>query len=156
MAISSANAAASPKTRRVVTLLSGTSWTVPAGVEYVNATLIGGGGGGQGTLNVDGSAANARPGNGGSIVSSTVSTTPGSSITYAIGAGGVGGDGGTTNNGGVGGDTTFTGATTAPGGSSSAGAGAAYLSAGNGGNSGFKGTAGASGGAGSIILEYFL
>jgi len=44
MSISSANApAAAGKTRYVETLTSGTSWTVPAGVTYVNATLVGGG-----------------------------------------------------------------------------------------------------------------
>ncbi len=49
MSISSANApAAAGKTRYVETLTSGTSWTVPAGVTYVNATLVGGGQGGAG------------------------------------------------------------------------------------------------------------
>lgn len=34
------------KTRKVETLTSGSSWTVPAGVTHVNVTLVGGGGGG--------------------------------------------------------------------------------------------------------------
>jgi hypothetical protein len=36
------------KTAFRLTLLSGTTWTVPAGVTYVNVTLTGGGGGGSG------------------------------------------------------------------------------------------------------------
>jgi hypothetical protein len=40
-------AGAASKTRYVETLTSGSSWTVPAGVTYVNATLVGGGGGGE-------------------------------------------------------------------------------------------------------------
>lgn len=148
---------AASKTRYVVTLTSGTSWTVPAGVTYVNAKLVGGGGGGseQGNYNSnDGSSAN--PGCGGEIVESNVSTTPGSSISYAIGAG-SGGDGGT---------TTFTGATSALGGKGGGGgsfngrAGTNYLSASNGGNSAFawsgNNRSGGSGGSGCIILEYWI
>lgn len=114
MAISSANAAAAPKTRKVETLLSGTSWTVPTGVEYVNVLLVGGGGGAGG--NTYGSSisglSQAAPGN---CVSSTVTTTPGASIAYAIGAGGAGGSA-PNGEGSNGGTTTFTGATSATGG----------------------------------------
>ena len=45
--------AAGSKTAFRTTLTSGTSWTVPAGVDYVNATLIGGGGGGWGRVKDD-------------------------------------------------------------------------------------------------------
>ena len=58
MAVSKLNPVSGGKTRRVLTLTSGTSWTVPSGVEFVNVTLIGGGGGAGGN-------SNARGGNGG-------------------------------------------------------------------------------------------
>lgn len=69
--------------RQFVTLSSGTSWTVPAGVNFVNVTLIGGGGGGG----YSGSSQYSFGcyGSGGQIITSTVLTTPGSSITYSIG-----------------------------------------------------------------------
>lgn len=155
MSVSSANPVAS-KTRKLVTLTSGTSWTVPAKVTYVNVTLYGGGGGGGGNGNTGGTggtggsttftgattavggpggmrggrdddyagqSANANSGLGGQtaffsengygqfisgdgfpgdIVSTTVDTTPGASIAYAIGAGGTAGVGALLN-GGVGG-----------------------------------------------------
>jgi hypothetical protein len=135
------------KTMRRLTLTSGTSWTVPAGVTFVNVTLYGGGGGGSGGGNnanngntggnttftgattalgglggtkggrdddTNGQSANANTGLGGQtayytesgsgqfiggdgfigdIVRSTLSTTPGATISYAIGAGGTGGTG---------------------------------------------------------------
>ena len=157
MAISKVNPVAGGKTRYVTTLTSGTSWTVPAGVTYVNVTLTGGGGGAggagyalatvtnggtggtttftgatsaaggtggwryasegysagtavnlpgaTGTANsglggllgsrVIGNAAQAISGSGmpGTAITSTLSTTPGASITYAIGAGGTAGAG---------------------------------------------------------------
>lgn len=155
-----------PRTRYAFTLTSGTSWTVPAGVTYVNVTLMGGGGGGGGvcggtsTTGVTGGgvggttsftgATSAVGGNGmsannlavangsffsngvvptansgkggatpfgtqissttpitqngngsigsdGQVITSTLATTPGNSITYAIGAGGTAG----TNGGGT-------------------------------------------------------
>lgn len=130
-------AAAGSKTRYVVTLTSGTSWTVPAGCLYVNARLIGGGGGsaasaaspqgGSGGNTTFTGATTATGGTGGSGTSGQtttatrkgeagimpyipagsggpavlaysgddietyVTTTPGASISYTIGAGGVGG-----------------------------------------------------------------
>lgn len=163
MSVSSANPAAS-KTRKVVTLTSGTSWTVPAKVTYVNVTLIGGGGGGA----ANGNSADVKPqpyGSGGQIVTTTVNTTPGEAIAYAIGAGGTGAtdDGGAS--GGTGGTTTFTGATSAIG-----GVGAKWnasgetvpggISANNGGqsssNTGSPARDGAAGGAGQIIIEYWV
>lgn len=157
MAISSANAGAAPKVRKVETLTSGTSWTVPTGVEFVNATLIGGGGGGSKPDNVTGAL--GRDGQAGQVITTTVATTPGASITYAIGAGGA--QQSTSNSAGnAGGNTTFTGATTATGGAGAgikAGAvGANYLSAGNQGQGGFESGVGGAGGSGCIILEYWV
>lgn len=175
MALSVFPAASGGKTRYAVSLTSGTSWTVPAGVTYVNVTLIGGGGGsgmataqgvtvvqggtggtttftgatsavggggggsvsngfgsGSGGYGRGGVAATANSGLGavgaqlhsnasssgqpiseiyggdgqdGAVVTSTVNTTPGASISYAIGAGGVAGSGGSgpTGNGATGG-----------------------------------------------------
>jgi hypothetical protein len=139
---------AASKTRYVETLTSGTSWTVPAGVEYVNAKLVGGGGGGGGP---------SSEAAGGEIQETNVTTTPGDSIAYAIGAGGAANT--------VGGNTTFTGATTALGGNPTlanttyAGGpiGTNGISAGNGGGAalGNGGGPGSAGGNGQIILEYW-
>jgi hypothetical protein len=163
MAVSKLNPVSGGKTRRLLTLTSGTSWTVPAGVEFVNVTLRGAGGGGGGS---SGQAMGGMAG-GGAVISSIVTTTPGASITYAIGAGGVGGQ--TTNNfpGGTGGTTTFTGATSAVGGVGGAtyngngyAPGAANPNAqynhgvpaySNGGN-----FIGGAGGLGSIDIEYWV
>lgn len=148
------------KTRYALTLLSGTSWTVPTGVAYVNVTLYGAGGaGGAASGNAYGSRGEA--GYPGQVVSSIVTTTPGASITYAIGAGGPSTNGG--NTGGNGGTTTFTGATSAGGGYG--GSGASYSqntasTAGANNNGGapsnqsvnaYSGT----GGAGKIDIEYW-
>ena len=146
-------ASAASKTRYVVTLTSGTSWTVPTGVTYVNATLVGGGGGGQGqsgsTNYVTGT------GLGGQIVATNVATTPGASITYAIGAGGA--------NNAQGGTTTFTGATSAVGGrgysaTTTGTTGTAGLVSPNGGGVGTWVTSatGGTGGAGLIEIEYWV
>jgi hypothetical protein len=163
MAISSANAAAASKTRKVEVLTSGTSWTVPAGVEYVNATLIGGGGAGGGGGSSSGWAIGG-PGQGGQITKATIATTPGASITYAIGAGGAAAAN-RTSYGGSGGSTTFTGATTALGGQfgpkflgGDSGPGhSGFGSALNGGTmGGGEYAVGAAGGAGCIELEYWV
>lgn len=149
---------AASKTRYVVTLTSGTSWTVPTGVTYVNATLIGGGGGGSSQGNSNGNdPATANPATGGQIIETNVNTTPGNSIIYGIGAGGGAGSNG--------GSTTFTGATTASGGiGGGSGAfngatGTSFRSASNGGNSAFtwgsNDRSGGTGGSGCIILEYW-
>lgn len=154
---------AASKTRYVETLTSGTSWTVPAEVTYVNVTLVGGGGGGASNGNTD---TRAHPyAGGGQIISTKVTTTPGASVSYSIGAGGAGAvsDGGDA--GGTGGTTTFTGATSATGGISAKfdGSGTTQvdgISANNGGQSTTRwtGTArdGAAGGAGQIIIEYWV
>ena len=154
MAISSANAQSAPATRRVETLTSGTSWTVPAGISYVNATLVGGGGGGMGTRNSGGVDGVGSNGTGGQVITTSLAVTSGASITYAIGAGGSGG--GINAAGSSGGNTTFTGATSAAGGTGgNAGATQNGINAGNFGVGSGTGT-GNSGGSGQIILEYFL
>jgi len=149
MGVATFPAAAVAKTRYVVTLLSGTSWTVPAGCLYVNAKLFGGGGGGSGLGSTGG-----QP-RGGQVVATNLATTPAASITYAIGAGGA--------VNAQGGSTTFTGATTAVGGlSPTAGAddlavGTAGESANNEGSSSAHSNSNASaGGAGKIELEYWV
>ena len=158
-----------PRTRYLVTLTSGTSYTVPTNVTYLNVTLRGGGGGGGAGMTL----ASGTPltyglghdGFGGQVVSSTLAVSSGASISYAIGAGGAG-DATGGSGGGTGGTTTFTGATSATGGlggshSGNAGkAGTDYLTAGNGGSGGVSSSSGAqaggAGGAGSIDVEYWL
>jgi hypothetical protein len=135
MGSSTVPAASGGKTSFYVTLLTGTSYTVPAGVTYLNATLCGGGGGAGG-------GATGPRGQGGQIVTSVVTTTPGASIAYALGAGG--------GTGSQGGTTTFTGATSAVGGLGSSSTGTAGFCNPNEGN-----LAGVTGGAGAILIEYW-
>jgi len=154
--------------RVLVTLSSGTSWTVPTGVTFINATLIGGGGAGGGGFGSAATYQQGEIGNGGQIVSTTLATTPGASIAYAIGAGGtgvVGRDNSYSNIGGSGGNTTFTGATTASGGLGGQGyyppsspAGTDGLVSNNGGNGGSYSTGkySSNGGSGQIIIEYWV
>jgi len=137
--------AVNPKTRYVLTLTSGTSWTVPSGVTYVNVTLQGGGAGGYG---LGTTYSEGRPGQ---MISSTLATTPGASISYSIGAGGTAGNGSSTPSG-AGGTTTFTGATSAVGGASSSGT-VGTSQAGY--NNGISDNKAAAGGAGRIDVEYW-
>jgi hypothetical protein len=152
-----------PKTRKVDMLVSGTDYTVPAGVTYVIATLQGGGGGGagKGATAADFHGTSGQPGN---QRITTVTTTPGSTISYSIGAGGTAAA--TNGLGGDGGNTTFTGATTADGGAGGAGAvqsgrpgssggGSNNAGGGSGSNQGGSGLGGGAGGIGYIKLEYF-
>jgi hypothetical protein len=155
--------ASAGKTRYLTTLTSGTSYTVPAGVTYLNVTLRGGGGGGGGSGT---SLEGGDTGAGGAVISSTLSATPGNSIAYAIGAGGTGGIGSSSTNAGTGGTTTFTGATSAVGGvggytrSVNLSPGASNPNAQyNGGGAGFRNNADATGGvggSGSIDIEYWV
>jgi hypothetical protein len=147
---------AASKTMFRTTLTSGTSYTVPAGVTYLNVTLVGGGGGGSSSITDNA----AFPGFGGQIVYSTLSATAGNSIAYQIGAGGSGAVGqyGNYQQGGTGGSTTFTGATTATGGTGGqkATTGTTGISAINGGSAGAQyNNNGGAGGAGYIIVEYW-
>lgn len=160
MGIAIIPAAAASKTMFRTTLTSGTSYTVPTGVTYLNVTCVGGGGGGASynSANIE----YCGDGLGGQIISSTLSVTAGDSIVYAIGAGGTGA---ANQSGNTGGTTSFTGATSASGGS---GGNVGILSAGKVGQAGlvspnggsFAGTTsgsayGGAGGAGSIIIEYW-
>jgi hypothetical protein len=149
---------AASKTRYVETLTSGSSWTVPANVSYVNVTLVGGGGGGGTGPNTYGGQRQDGPG--GQIILTTVATTPGDTISLSIGAGGTAALN-TGTDGGAGGNTTFTGATTALGGSGGKGTAVARnaatngLSASNGGSTNHREESGA-GGTGCIIIEYWV
>lgn len=107
------------------------SWTVPAGVTKVKASLIGGGGGGA---KRGGNPSSACSGGGGAFVIKWINVTPGTSMTVTIGAGGAmaaannqdgsnGGNtafGGVTANGGTGGYNNITSCPT-PGGAASGG-----------------------------------
>lgn len=160
MAIQTFPAASAGKTMFRTTLTSGTSYTVPAGVTYLNVTLMGGGGAGsRGKQFAEGSYSTSA-GYPGQIVSSTLAVTGGASIAYAIGAGGTPAN----PNGGTGGTTTFTGATSAVGGaggvggstSSAANAGTAATFATNFGlPSNIESAAAGTGGAGCIYIEYW-
>lgn len=167
MAVSKLNpvAAASSKTMYRTTLTSGTSYTVPAGVTYLNVTLVGGGGGGGGSFYHVGGV-----GEGGQVISSTLSATAGATISYAIGAGGAGttGASGQPNAGGTGGTTTFTGATSATGGvggttgriQNASNSNSGTLCASNGGRGSCSSNGdertGGYGGIGAIYIEYWV
>lgn len=164
MAVSKLNAAASGgKTAYRLTLLSGTSWTVPAGVTYINATLIGGGGAGSQSRAATNTGTavyvEGQRGLPGARVTTLLSgLTPGNTITYAIGAGGTGGA-----TYGAGGTTTMTGATSASGGGAASGAtgtqSAGHDNGGGGGSGGGAGSGqsgGGTGGAGAIEIEYWV
>jgi len=88
-------------------LTSGT-FTVPAGVTKIVATLYGGGGGGQG-------GSGAAGGSGGYGVA-LITVTPGSSISITVGSGGGGAAPGVGSAGGTGGTTTVGSFATATGG----------------------------------------
>jgi hypothetical protein len=90
-----------------VRLTSGTSWSVPSGIKSATIWAVAGGGGGGGGHNNQ----NCGGGGGaGGLQTGTfdLSSVAGSTITYAIGAGGANGTGGaSTTNGSNGGNTTF-------------------------------------------------
>jgi hypothetical protein len=137
----------SAQTREVV-LTTGTSWTPPCGVTSITVQLWGGGGGGAG----DGATTASTGGGGGSGAyrTGTIAVTPGTAVTYALGAGGAGGCGGgggcpTAGGPGAAGGTTSIGTISAGGGSG----GAANNGIGGAGGTGTGGTGGANGNAGS-------
>jgi hypothetical protein len=73
----------------MVVLTSGTSYTIPAGVTRIKATVVGGGGG------LSSSFPSGTGGGGGGTAIRYFTVTPGSTITYAVGAlGGTGSNGG--------------------------------------------------------------
>jgi hypothetical protein len=107
----SANCAASPF---VVTSTGAGSCTVPTGVNFIQVELWGGGGGGG--------VAVGSAGAGAYVIETSLSVTPGNSITYVIASGG---NGGNLTTGGTG--------------------GAGYMSGGNGANGGIDGGGGGGG-----------
>jgi hypothetical protein len=147
---------AASKTMFRTTLTSGTSYTVPAGVTYLNVLLVGGGGSGCQEFFQDRQNNWGKPGE---TIWSTLSVTAGATIAYAIGAGGAA----TTANGpgNNGGTTTFTGATSATGGNGAVRSNgdpenASKLSfAYNGGAGQGSAAASGAGGPGCIIVEYW-
>jgi len=90
-----------------VTLISGTSWTVPSGVSLIKVYATGGGAGGTFIPSAYGGgyATYARGGSGGTSIR-YYAVTSGTTASYVIGAGGSGAA--TGSYGAVGGDTTFT------------------------------------------------
>jgi len=91
----------------VAQFTSSGSWTVPAGVTAAEVVLIGGGGAGAG---ISGETFGGSGGGAGQITYSVVATTPGDTLTIAIGAGGA------SNTQDAGAASTCTGAATANGG----------------------------------------
>lgn len=141
-------------TQKVFTGSSG-SWTVPDGVTTLKVTLIGAGGGGGGSAKLGSKQVNEGGGGGGGACTQfSMNVTPGQSISYSVGSGGLGGNGakGTGssvagNNGKDGDKTTF---------------GSYYVNGGKGGikgyttvNGGVDGDGGAGGSGGSSLSTIF-
>jgi hypothetical protein len=134
--------AATPALQGVMTVLtSGTSYTIPAGVTKIKATVVGGGGGSSST------SANGTGGGGGGTAVKYFTVTPGASITYAVGAAGTAGS-----NGGA--STVTVGATTITGNGGTAGSTTAnsYSSGGSATNGDLNVSGSAGGGAISISI----
>ena len=126
------------------------SWTVPAGVDTVDFTAVGGGGGG-GSGQEQGNGGAGGGGGAGGAASGTVSVVPGDVFTYSAGGGGYGGPGagrGSVNGGGSGGDTYIylNGNLIASAGGGGGGGGGGSGSGGSGGGGGYPN--GGSGGRG--------
>lgn len=124
--------------------LTNGTFTVPAGITSVKATLIGGGGGSGGISIVTPMAMFAATGGGGAgqLVEQYVTVTPGDVINVTIGTGGVGGNSGTApNESGVAGNATSFGSLTAAGGAGSAGMLNGVITPGNPGANGAGGIA---------------
>ena len=80
-------------TQKVYTSGSG-SWTVPSGVKAVKVTMIGAGGGGGGSAKLGSKQVNEGGGGGGGACTQfSMNVTPGQSISYSVGSGGLGGNG---------------------------------------------------------------
>lgn len=105
MAVSQIPEPSTSKTRYMISLTSGTSWTVPSGVTRVNVVLVGGGGGGGGAGSTGGtggtggtttftgatSASGGGGGNGAICQGVSQNSTAGTAGTAAVGSGGMGG-----------------------------------------------------------------
>jgi type II secretory pathway pseudopilin PulG len=106
-------------------------WTVPAGVSSIRVTVVGGGGGGQGTLPTvapgkgdgfwKGTGSVGLGGTGGASVVAVMAVTEGTSFNITVGAGGKGGAPG--NVGQPGGASSFDSYIIAPGGQNAGGPG---------------------------------
>ena len=180
MAISLSNLISS-KTRKALTLTSGTSWTVPSGVTYVNVTLYGGGGGGGVVTNSTSSlssggtggtttftgATSATGGIGGTSLSNNNTGLAPSTIRSGTSAAANTGKGGTAGSGFTGNTENFhpTNASIGNGTdgqiitsivNTTPGASISY-SIGSGGSAGSVGSAsGGAGGSGKIEIEYWV
>lgn len=126
-----------------VLLTSGSgTWTVPAGVRKIKVICVGGGGaGGTGSSTYGGGG-----GGGGTIISDILAeilnVTPGASLSYSVGIGGVGNTGG---------PTSFTGATTRYGGQRGSDGNAG--SGGSGGGGSGPGVSGQRGSSGQVLVS---
>ena len=116
-------------------LTSGTSYTTPAGCNSIYVEMLGGGGGGGGCQS-GGGAGGAGGGGSGGYLTQTVTVSPSTAYTIAVGSGGNGAASGN-NAGTAGGNTAITVA------------GTTYTAGGGGGGGGF-GTVGAAGTAGTV------
>lgn len=90
-----------------VTTGSNCTWTVPTGVTAISYLVVGGGGGGGGaaSTSVSNNLGGGGGGAGGIVSSSTLSVSPGGTITLTVGAGGSAGSAGSS--GGNGGGSTL-------------------------------------------------
>lgn len=96
-----------PASVSLLTSGTGATYTVPAGVYRLKVRVVGGGGGGGGGDQAGGaSGAGGGGASGGYAEKFGISTTPGSTFTYTIGAAGAAGAAGN-NAGGTGGNTTW-------------------------------------------------
>jgi hypothetical protein len=91
---------------------SGTSFTVPAGVTTLFVVAVGGGGGGGSGYTIRSGSTPGGTGGVGGLAASKLTVTPGSAITYTIGAGGAGSNSAS----GVAGGTTTCGSISCTGG----------------------------------------
>ncbi len=107
----------------IIAWTNGTSWTLPAGIQRIEAEIGGGGGGGGGAA---GTTARGGAGGGGAGYALGVYTvTGGNGLTITVGAGGTGGGAGG-GNGTAGGTTTVGALLTVSGGGGGGGNGGAY------------------------------
>lgn len=99
-----------PSNRIELTSISGTDrFIVPSGVTRIRVTLIGGGAGGSSGSEADPWWSGGGGGGSGGILTQVLSVTPGQSISYRIGQGGLGTSGGSAGGtqGSPGGETRF-------------------------------------------------
>lgn len=124
-----ATPASSGQLIRAPQVLTGTSYTTPAGCSFIVVLAVGGGGGGGGGSRYTGSTNGGRGGGGGATFQATIPVSANTTYTIAIGAAGTGGAGRASSSGdgtvGVTGGTTsiIVGATTYAAGGGAGGAG---------------------------------